>query len=66
MRDRGDGAGEAAVVDRDQLLVGVRRALEDRQVLPGDLGVDAAADRLALPITNLYRRLVRGQAPLRY
>jgi hypothetical protein len=23
-------------------------------------------DRLALPITNLYRRLVRGQAPLRY
>ena len=23
-------------------------------------------DRLALPVTNLYRRLVRGQAPLRY
>jgi glycosyltransferase involved in cell wall biosynthesis len=23
-------------------------------------------DRLALPVTNIYRRLVRGQAPLRY
>jgi hypothetical protein len=23
-------------------------------------------DRLALPVTNLYRRVVRGQAPLRY
>ena len=41
VRHRGDGAGEAAVVDGECLLVGIRGALEDRQRLLGDRRVDA-------------------------